>query len=317
MSQIINYTPSSGPGSGTVTSISAATGITLTPNPITSTGTVGLTIPVVVSSGGTGVITGTAYAPVVGGTTSTNPFQFASTGQATSGFILTSTGNASLPTWQAPAASSISITGNSGGALVGNAFTFTGGTTGLTFSGAGSTETLTGTLVVANGGTGIATATAYAPIIAGTTATGPFQVASTGQATAGFVLTSNGNAALPSWQAAGGGSSFTWTVTTVNASLVAANGYIANKAGLLTMTLPASGAIGDTIRITNMNTAVGWRIAQNANQFIRLGSSLTTTGATGYLEATALGDSVEIVCNVAGASTGWIVQSSMGNITVN
>jgi hypothetical protein len=49
--------------------------------------------------------------------------------------------------------SSISITGNTGGALTGNAFTFTGGTTGLTFAGLGTTETLGGTLAIANGGT--------------------------------------------------------------------------------------------------------------------------------------------------------------------
>ena len=59
--------------------------------------------------------------------------------------------------------------------IEGSAFTFTGGTTGLTFSGSGSTETLTGTLVVANGGTGKATFTAYSVICAGTTATGIFQ----------------------------------------------------------------------------------------------------------------------------------------------
>ena len=34
-----------------------------------------------------------------------------------------------------------------------NAFTFTGGTTGLSFGGSGSTETLSGTLAIANGGT--------------------------------------------------------------------------------------------------------------------------------------------------------------------
>lgn len=39
--------------------------------------------------------------------------------------------------------SSISITGDTGGALTGSSFTFTGGTTGLSFGGAGSTETLT------------------------------------------------------------------------------------------------------------------------------------------------------------------------------
>lgn len=68
------------------------------------------------------------------------------------GQVLTAT-TGSPASWAAPAASSISITGNSGGALTGASFTFTGGTTGLTFSGSGSTETLTGTLAIANGGT--------------------------------------------------------------------------------------------------------------------------------------------------------------------
>lgn len=40
---------------GTITSISAGTGITLSPNPIVATGTVSLTIPVAVTSGGTGL----------------------------------------------------------------------------------------------------------------------------------------------------------------------------------------------------------------------------------------------------------------------
>lgn len=56
--------------SGTVTSITAGTGITLTPNPIVSTGTVALTIPVVVSSGGTGRITLTNHGLLVGAGTS-------------------------------------------------------------------------------------------------------------------------------------------------------------------------------------------------------------------------------------------------------
>lgn len=49
---------SSSGGGGTVTSITAGTGLTATPsNPITTSGTLALTIPVVVSSGGTGAIT--------------------------------------------------------------------------------------------------------------------------------------------------------------------------------------------------------------------------------------------------------------------
>jgi len=66
---------------------------------------------------------------------------------------------------------------------------------------------------VVEGGTGIQTATAYAPLTAGTTSTGAFQVASTGLSTSGFVLTSNGASALPSFQAT---SVATLGVTSVN-----------------------------------------------------------------------------------------------------
>lgn len=67
------------------------------------------------------------------------------------------------PSWQALSAAGAvtTITGNSGGAQSpssGN-FNLAGGTTGLTFAGTANTETLTGTLVVANGGTGAATLT--------------------------------------------------------------------------------------------------------------------------------------------------------------
>ena len=54
-------------------------------------------------------------------------------------------------------------------------------------------------LTVANGGSGVATATAYAVLCGGTTPTGPIQaIASVGNA--GQVLTSNGAAALPTMQ---------------------------------------------------------------------------------------------------------------------
>ena len=47
--------------------------------------------------------------------------------------------------------------------------------------------------------------TPYAPVCAGTTATGALQVASTGLSTSGYVLTSNGASALPSFKAAPSG----------------------------------------------------------------------------------------------------------------
>ena len=60
-------------------------------------------------------------------------------------------------------------------------------------------------LTVANGGTGIATTTAYAPLCAGTTSTAAFQAALTGISSSGFVLTSNGVSAVPSFQSVSSG----------------------------------------------------------------------------------------------------------------
>jgi hypothetical protein len=82
MSYITSGVPPSGPGSGTVTSISAGTGITLTPNPITTTGTVALTVPVTVAHGGTGQITLTDHGLLVGaGTAAITQLGVASNGQ--------------------------------------------------------------------------------------------------------------------------------------------------------------------------------------------------------------------------------------------
>lgn len=58
----------------------------------------------------------------------------------------------------------------------------------------------TGTLGVDQGGTGLSTTTAYSVVFTGTTSTGNFQ-ASAGPGTSGYVLTSNGAGALPTFQA--------------------------------------------------------------------------------------------------------------------
>jgi len=112
------------------------------------------------------------------------------------------------------------------------------------------------------------------------------------------------------------GGGLTWTSVAVDASFTVNSGTIANKAGLLTMTLPASAALGDIIAITGINTALGWKIAQNANQQIFMGTSSTTIGITGSLASINIRDTVYMVCVVAGASTVWNVVNSMGNITV-
>lgn len=108
----------------------------------------------------------------------------------------------------------------------------------------------------------------------------------------------------------------TWSVITADQNISVSNGYICNKAGLLTLTLPATATAGDVFAVTGMNTAAGWKIAQNANQQIHIGTSSTTVGAGGSLASINIRDSVYLVCVVGGASTIWNVINSMGNITV-
>jgi len=62
------------------------------------------------------------------------------------------------------------------------------------------TSAVTGTLPVANGGSGDTSHTAYAVLTGGTTSTGAVQSVS-GVGIAGQILTSNGASALPTWQA--------------------------------------------------------------------------------------------------------------------
>lgn len=253
-------------GTGTVTSVTGGTGITVTGTP-TINPTVSLTIPVVISSGGTNA---TSMANTFG----VNYFdgtRLVTTTVGTSGQILTSNGAGVAPTFQAAPGGSISITGNSGGALTGSSFTFTGASTGLLFSGLGTTQTLTGTLGVANGGTGIATATAYAPIIAGTTATGAFQVASTGQGTAGFVLTSTGSSSLPTWQAAAGGG-----ITAISGNSGTATGSTINLVTTLANAgkTPQFAASGNSVTLNLSDT--------NGNLFIGPNAGTLTPGSGGF-----------------------------------
>ena len=167
-------------------------------------------------------------------------------------------------------------------------------------------------LAVSQGGTGVATlTTAYGVLCAGTTATGDVQtLASLGSS--GEVLTSNGAGALPSFQAAA--VQFTWAVETGTSGTIVVNtGTFTNNAGLVTLTLPATAAVGDEIAIVGMG-AGGWLMAQNASQTVHYGTSSSTTGAGGSIASTAQRDAIRIVCNVA--NTDFTVVSSIGNLDV-
>jgi hypothetical protein len=252
----------------------------------------------------------TAYAPVISGTTATGALQVASTGQSNSGYVLTSTGASSLPTWQAAAAGGVtSVTGTT------NRITSSGGATpaidiSASYVGQSSITTLgtitsgvwTGTTVaVTSGGTGVATmTTAYAPVCAGTTATGALQVASTGLATAGFVLTSNGASAVPSFQAPAAGG-VTWANISGTTQAAAVNtGYVIGNAGQTTVTLPTTAALGSIVAIQGSGAA-GWVLAPGAGQTIKVGQSSASTSVT----SAANYDAIQVVCIVA--NTTWAV----------
>jgi len=113
-----------------------------------------------------------------------------------------------------------------------------------------------------------------------------------------------------------GAAGFSWSVITVNQTAVVNQGYITNKATTLVLLLPATAAIGDMIRVTGIQTAASWQITQNANQQIFFGTGSTTIGVGGSITATAIHDSIEMVCVVAGASTNWNIISAIGNLTI-
>src|SRR4051812_25370410 len=179
---------------GTVTSVSGTSGQidvatgTTTPvisisasyvgqTSITTLGTIGTGTwqgtAVTVPYGGTGDTSFTAYSVLCGGTTSTGALQNVS-GVGTSGYVLTSNGASSLPTWQA--AGSGTVTSVSGTA---NRITSTGGTTpvidisaayvgqtSITTLGTITTGTWHGTVIgVVYGGTGLTSLTAHGILI--------------------------------------------------------------------------------------------------------------------------------------------------------
>lgn len=110
------------------------------------------------------------------------------------GQVLTAT-TGSPATWASPASASISLTGDSGGALSSSAFTITGGTTGHTFAGSGTTLTLGGVLILANGGTSANLTANNGGIFYSTASAGAIL---SGTATANKVLMSGATAA-PTW----------------------------------------------------------------------------------------------------------------------
>ena len=129
--------------------------------------------------------------------------------------------------------------------------------------------------------------------------------------TAGHVLTDGGAGVAPSWQA---NADMAWnTEAGTPVQMVINNAYINQAAGLTTLTLPATAAVGSLVTLCGRG-AGGWKIAQNASQEIQVGSMASTNGVGGYVASTNRYDTVSLVCCVA--NTTWQAMSFVGVLDV-
>jgi hypothetical protein len=133
--------------------------------------------------------------------------------------------------------------------------------------------TLTNALTVPNGGTGLASATAYGLIAGGTTSTGNLQSLSTG--TSGQILISGGSGALPSWS---------------------------------TATYPATvGATGTILRSNGTNwvaTSAVYPTSINSNQLLIANATNNIVGLTSVVSSVLTTDVI--------GSVGWSAQLPLG-----
>ena len=126
----------------------------------------------------------------------------------------------------------------------------------------------------------------------------------------GFTVDENGVISVTG----GSGGGITWNeVTGTSQTAAADNGYIANNSSLVTITLPATCALGKTIRVAGFG-AGGWAVAQNVGQQIIYGDVTTTEGVSGSLASINRYDAVELLCVVA--DTKFIVISGIGTVEV-
>lgn len=216
----------------------------------------------------------TTYAPLCGPASSPGAAQSASTGLSTSGFVLTSTGSSSLPTFQAVSASGAitTITGNSGGAESPSAGNFNIlGTGSITVAGSANTETvqLTGL-------------TNHALQIGAGTAT----LTQLGAGTTGQVLQTN-TAADPTWSTA------TYpSTTTINQILYSSSANVV--AGLATanqsvLTTGTTGIPALTSIATNGQLIIGSTAGAPAAATLTAGTGISITNGSNSITIASTG----------------------------
>ncbi len=99
-------------------------------------------------------------------------------------------------------------------------------------------------------------------------------------------------------------------VTGTSATMAINNAYVANNAALVTLTVPATAALGSKFTIMGKGAGL-FCIQANSGQTINFGSHATTTAGT--LTATNRYDALIVRCITA--DTAFVVYGSVGNFT--
>lgn len=174
------------------------------------------------------------------------------------------------------------------------------------YSGASAGPTTHG-VIIGEGTSAVAAVTlAAGQVLVGTTASDPAAATITGGG--GVTVTSTTGAI----SITGSGTGLTWTDVTGTSQAMAVNSaYVADNAGLVTLTLPAVAPLGSVFGIVGKG-AGGWSVAEATGQIIKFGNQ-TTTITSGTLASTNQYDVVWLVCITA--NTTFSVYGSIGNIT--
>lgn len=89
--------------------------------------------------------------------------------------------------------------------------------------------------------------------------------------------------------------------------------YTATSGSLQTFSLPSTARVGDLFIVVGFG-AGGWKLTQGAGQTIHVGTTSTTTGATGFIASQQRYDCIMLSCAVA--NTDFVAVSLDGTITV-
>jgi hypothetical protein len=167
----------------------------------------------------------------------------------------------------------------------------------------------TGTLAGTRGGTGVNNGASTITIGGSVTFSGAYTFAGTLTGNTAVTFPTSGTLATTAQLPVG---ITTWTdVTGTSANLVASNGYLANNAGLVTFTMPATCPKFAEIEINGVGVG-GWTIAQLAGQRINYNSVTTTVGVGGSLSSVNKFNCVKLRCIVA--DTDFEVVNVVGNL---